>query len=234
MRQLVEYFENKKIDKVLDVGTGTGDFIQVLKKAFNSAVITGVDPNTASLSVAKKEYPDVLFTEMGAEQLLFPDNSFDVTSISMALHHLPDIKKAFAEMIRVTKKDGWIIVSELYSNYLNPAQEVHKLFHHFRSKTDRLLGFSHNETFKKEEILEMTEDSGIHILSHFDFKKETNLISTEGELEERVKKMSDMLETIKHLPEYGSLNPEVEQFRNKAKKHGFQPATRVVIIGQKK
>jgi hypothetical protein len=52
-------------------------------------------------------------------------------------------------MQRIVKTGGWIIVNELFSDNLNPAQEVHKMFHHFRSKIDRLTGIYHNETFEK-------------------------------------------------------------------------------------
>jgi ubiquinone/menaquinone biosynthesis C-methylase UbiE len=231
MEKLVNYFQDKEVASILDVGTGEGDFIAVLNEVFPKAQITGVDPNTESLQEAAKKYPNVLFTEMSGENLAFADKTFDVASISMALHHLPDIQSALKEMQRVVKPGGWIIVNELFSDNLNPAQEVHKMFHHFRSKIDRLTGTFHQETFQKEQILQMVTTAGIHILLGFENKTETNLIAKEGELEIRIEKMKQHLERIKDLPEYETLKPEIDKFRERALKHGFQPATRVVVVG---
>lgn len=232
MKQLIDFFEKIEIKTVLDLGTGSGDFIKVLKDVFPAAKIIGADPHVESLEKAKRKYPDVVLMEMAAEKLEFPDNTFDVASISMALHHLPDIQTSLNEMQRVVKPGGWIIVSELFSDNLNPAQEVHKMFHHFRSSTDRLLGVSHNETFKKDEIIEMVEKSGIKIQTHFEVNKETNLTINQEELEMRAEQMKEMLEAVKEFPEYEGLKPQIKEFRERAAKYGFQSATRVVIIGK--
>jgi ubiquinone/menaquinone biosynthesis C-methylase UbiE len=231
MEKLVNYFQGKKVTSILDVGTGSGDFIAVLREVFPETQITGVDPDIESLQEATKKYPDVSFTEMSAEKLEFTDNTFDLASISMALHHLPDIQGALKEMQRVVKPGGWIIVNELFSDNLNQAQEVHKMLHHFRSKIDRLKGINHNETFEKEQILQMVKSSGIQIQLYFENNTDTNLIAGEGELENRIDKMKQHLDKIKDLPEYEIFKPQIEEFRERALKYGFQPATRVVVVG---
>ncbi len=232
MKQLTDFFQDKKVGKILDVGTGSGNFLVVLKEVFPNANVTGIDPNTDSLKEASEKFPDVQFQKMSAEIIEFPDNLFDVAAISMALHHLPDIKKSLAEMQLVTKPGGWIIVNELFSDNLNPAQEVHKMYHHFISQIHRILGESHNETFKKEEIIKIVEDSGIDIQFHFEFTKDINPILNSEELESRVEKMNELLESVKDLSEYKLLKPQIEEFRKNAVKFGFQSATRVVIVGK--
>jgi len=232
MEKLLNFFQEKKVTSILDVGTGSGDFVKVLKDVFPEAQITGVDPDGESLLEATKKYPEVSFIEMRAESLEFADNTFDLASISMALHHLPDIQTSLKEMQRVVKCGGWIIMNELFSDNLNPAQEVHKMFHHFRSKIDRLTGINHNETFEKEKILQIVKKAGIQIQFHFENNQETNLIEKEGELEIRLEKMEQHLEKIKGLPEFEIFKPEIELFRERALKHGFQPATRIVIVGK--
>ena len=232
MKQLADFFQDKKVSKILDVGTGSGNFLGVLKEVFPSADVTGIDPNTDSLKEASEKFPDVQFQKMNAEIIEFPDNLFDVAAISMALHHLPDIKRSLLEMQRVTKPGGWIIVNELFSDNLNPAQEVHKLYHHFISKVQRILGESHNETFKKEEIIKIVEDSGIDIQLHFEFIKDVNPILNSEELESKVEKMNELLESIKDHSEYELLKPQVEEFRINVEKFGFQSATKIVIVGK--
>ena len=232
MKKLKDFFSDKEVYNIIDIGTGSGDFIKVLKDVFPKAQITGIDPDKESLMEAAKKYPDVSYFEMSAEHLEFGENMFDLASISMALHHLPDIQKALKEMQRIVKPGGWIIVNELFSDNLNAAQEVHKMFHHFRSKIDRLTGVNHQETFVKKEIQRMIKNSGIRVLFDFENNNEANLIGESGELEIRIDKMKQHLEKIKHLPEYDLFKPQIEDFRVDALKHGFQAATRIVIVGK--
>ena len=234
MEQLKAYFSESEIKSILDIGTGSGDFIEVLQDVFPQAQITGVDPDTESLQEAIKKYPGVSFGEMRAEILEFADNSFDLASISMALHHLPDIQTSLKEMLRVVKPGGWIIVNELFSDNLNPSQEVHKIFHHFRSKIDRLTGIYHQETFEKEQILHLVKAAGIQIQLSFENTIQTNLIASPGELDVRIEKMKQHLEKIKGLSEYEIYKPQIEEFRQRALLFGFQPATRIVVVGQAK
>jgi ubiquinone/menaquinone biosynthesis C-methylase UbiE len=234
MEQLKTFFSERGVNSILDVGAGSGDFITVLKEVFPKAKITGVDPDMESLQEAAKKHPDCTFMEMRAEKLEFEDNTFGLASISMALHHLPDIPAALKEMQRVVMPGGWIIVNELFSDNLNHAQEVHKMYHHFRSSIDRLTGITHNKTYEKEKILQMIKKADIKIQFHFENREEKNLIDSPGELDVRIEKMKQHLEKIKGLPEYEIYKPQIEEFRQRALLFGFQPATRIVVVGQAK
>lgn len=234
MEPLINYFKDIETHHILDVGTGKGSFVRVLQKIFPGVKITGIDPDPDSLADARKNYPEVTFREMKAENLQFDDNTFDVASISMALHHLPKIKKGLKEIKRVVKPNGFIIISETISNQLNPAQEVHKMYHHFRSRIDRILGKFHRKTFTKDAILQMLKRAELSVQFYFEQRKNVNLVEDEADLELRVEKMKQMLEKIKGRPEYEILQPQVKEFKVKAMEHGFQPATNLVIVVREK
>ena len=170
---------------------------------------------------------------MEAEKLDFQDETFDVASISMALHHLPNIKKGLKEIKRVVKSQGYIIVNEVISDNLNPAQEVHKMYHHFRSRIDRLSGKFHRKTFTKNAILQMVKKAELPVQFFFEHKQNPYHFENDGELDLRVEKMENMLEKIKERPEYDSFLPKIEEFRIKLKNHGFQPATNLVMVVRK-
>jgi ubiquinone/menaquinone biosynthesis C-methylase UbiE len=234
MEPLINYFKDIEVHQILDVGTGSGGFIYELKKTFPNAKIIGIDPNLKLLKAARENFPDVTFIEMEAEKLEFEDNSFDVVSISMALHHLPNVKKGLKEIKRVVKPEGYIIIKESISDNLNPAQEVHKMYHHFRSQTDRLTGKFHRKTFTKDAILQMLKVAELPVQFFFEQRSNVNLIKDKPELDQYVDKMKWMLEKIKGRPEYDTLQPEIEEFKNRAMKYGFQPATNLVIVIRKK
>jgi SAM-dependent methyltransferase len=89
---LVEWCEPGHDVKVLDVATGGGHVARRLREE-GCTVIT-VDP-------APGMNPDVVAP---AEKLPFEDGSFDVVACRIAAHHFEDIRKAVAEMARVSER----------------------------------------------------------------------------------------------------------------------------------
>ncbi len=101
-----------KGSKILDVATGTGQ--QAFAFAKKGYEVIGIDLSESMLNVAKKrnKYRNAKFEAADATNLPFEDNSFDVSSISFALHEMPlSIReKVLKEIVRVTKQKGIIVV----------------------------------------------------------------------------------------------------------------------------
>ena len=97
---------------VLDVATGTGE--QALAFAKRGYETIGVDLSDAMLKVAasKNRYAHAKFEVADATHLRFDDDSFDVSTISFALHDMPVTirEKVLREMVRVTKPEGVIVI----------------------------------------------------------------------------------------------------------------------------
>jgi SAM-dependent methyltransferase len=233
MNPLIHYFTDIKVVNILDVGTGTGGFIPVLQKCFHEASITGIDPNQESLQAAKLQFPDTQFLEMDSEKLLFEDNTFDIVNVSMALHHFSKVRKSLKEIKRVVKTGGYIIITEPLSDNLNPAQEVHKIYHHFCSRIDRLTGKFHRKTFTKNAILHMLKMAELPVQFYFEHRKNPLLAENNGEIDIRLEKMKGMLEQIKDRPEYDMMRLQLNEFRKKAMIRGIQPATNLVLVVRK-
>ena len=98
---------------VLDVGCGTGRWSNYFAK--KGANVVGIDANKKMLQIAKKKVKGV-FKIIDARKLEFPAKTFDYVFASLVLGHIKDFKKAFAEMIRVAKPEGFIVVSELHGS----------------------------------------------------------------------------------------------------------------------
>lgn len=230
MKELNDIFTRLTPSRILDVGTGTGDFIQILMESFPSASFTGVDPSGNALAQARLRFPSVSFFQMSGENLEFEAKHFDLVSISMALHHLEDPGVTFDEVKRVMQEGAWLVVNELYSDNLSPAQEVHKMYHHFRSRTDRLKGICHNPTFARNEIISMVDKAGFRLYHRFDYQNTQNLIVEEADVDKRVKKMEEMLIGLEGHAEYDQLKKIIGDFRDSALKFGLVPASQVVMV----
>jgi len=232
MEQLIDFFKNKNVKKVLDVGTGPGNFIGVLNLAFPKAKFTGVDPDEESLATAAEKFPEAVFQKMTGETLAFNDNSFDVASISMVLHHLSDVQQTLKEMKRVVNPGGWLIVNELFSDDQNPAQEVHKQMHHFRSRIDRMNGITHNEAFSRKQIVDQIENAGLKVELKFEFSNPAQTVLSEEEISERKSKLWTALETIRGREEYEELAAKIPYIEEALDKYGFEMSTRLVCVAQ--
>lgn len=96
-------------DTILDVGTGPGDFPQLLRRLGHQGVVIGMDLSEGMAKTAQKSDPAQGWLVADAQQLPFPDGTFNGTMARHMLYHVPDIDRAVQEMARVTAMDGWAI-----------------------------------------------------------------------------------------------------------------------------
>lgn len=99
-------------DHVVDVGCGTG----VLAAAAHGRVgpsgrVAAVDPNDGMLAVARRNGRAIEWRPGVAEDLPFPDDTFDRVVSQFALMFFSDPRTAFGEIARVTRADGRIAVA---------------------------------------------------------------------------------------------------------------------------
>ena len=97
--------------RILDVGTGTGFFAILLSQAGHQ--VEGVDLTPAMLSeaqeVAAQRGLSIVFREMDAQVLDYPDESFDVVLSRNLTWTLPEPEKAYREWHRVLKPGGMLL-----------------------------------------------------------------------------------------------------------------------------
>ena len=99
--------------KVLDVACGPGLVTQcAMDLAGPSGSVFGLDPSIGMLREAQKGSCRSLVRGVG-ESLPFPDGHFDFLSMGYALRHVPDLRGAFAEYLRVLKPGGIVLLLEI-------------------------------------------------------------------------------------------------------------------------
>ena len=77
--------------------------------------VTGIDPSQAAIVYGQRRADPVMTFRVGtAQDLDFPDSSFDVVTCTLAIHHVPARKRqtAFGEMYRVTRPGGRLLVAD--------------------------------------------------------------------------------------------------------------------------
>jgi phosphatidylethanolamine/phosphatidyl-N-methylethanolamine N-methyltransferase len=102
---------------ILEVGVGTG---LTLSQYPPSSAIVGIDVSTAMLEIAQERAKklaerDIQLFAMDAEAMEFPDNSFDCVAIPYVLSVTPDPKRLIAEIRRVCRKNGTILILNHFS-----------------------------------------------------------------------------------------------------------------------
>jgi ubiquinone/menaquinone biosynthesis C-methylase UbiE len=103
--------------RVLDVGPGDGALFRLVAGRVRQCCAVDPSPNAVSkLTSLFHGVPNVEFAVGSAEQIPFPDDSFEIVVINSVLHALPSkeaVGRALAELARVCCRGGTIFVGEL-------------------------------------------------------------------------------------------------------------------------
>lgn len=124
---------------VLDCATGTGDLAMEFKRAVGTdGAVTGTDFCEEMMQTAPKKAAaaglDIRYETADATALPYPDNSFDIVSISFGIRNVDDPLQALREMARTVRPGGKVVIAEFgqpkgifgtfyrfYSRYIIPA-----------------------------------------------------------------------------------------------------------------
>lgn len=103
-------------EKVLDIGTGTGQILTEISSYLDKGRVIGTDISKGMLRRSKKRIDKEDIYEIASvryddiEDSQFPDNCFDRIIATFTFTTLPNPKKAARECARILKKDGMMIV----------------------------------------------------------------------------------------------------------------------------
>lgn len=138
------FIKNRKNLKILDAGCGAGSTIKILERY---GKVTGIDINENMVKFCRKNKIDVI--NANVTRLPFKDDSFDLVVILEVLEHLKEEKKALAEIYRVLKFDGLILISVPAFPLLWGNQDIAAL---------------HKRRYSKIELIEKVQDVGFSVI----------------------------------------------------------------------
>lgn len=135
-----DYIKGKK---VLEAGCGTGLILQRIAQIAQEA--HGIDISEGMLTLAKEKGLNV--QQASVTKIPFEDDYFDVVCSFKVLAHVKDIKDAIAEMSRVIKPGG-ILVLEFYNTY-----SLRYLIKQIKQPTKTSIKFSDEDVYTRYDNL---------------------------------------------------------------------------------
>lgn len=119
---------------ILDVATGTGDFAFESINILKPEKIIGVDISEGMLEVAKKKIKErnlghVFSVQLGdSEGLNFEENTFDAITVAFGVRNYEHLEKGLADMLRVLKPDGKIVILEFSKPRVFPVKQLYHFY----------------------------------------------------------------------------------------------------------
>jgi len=139
-------------ERILDVAAGTGTSAAALQRA--GARIVAVDFSPGMIAEGRRRHRNVEFVQADATKLPFGADEFDAVTISFGLRNINDPKAALAEMYRVLKPGGRIVICE----FSRPPLAIMRAGYHAYLRwvmpvvADRLSSNPEAYTYLKESI----------------------------------------------------------------------------------
>ncbi|MCF7566754.1 class I SAM-dependent methyltransferase [Sabulilitoribacter arenilitoris] len=146
---------------LLDVGCGTGDFLEIAKK--NNWQVSGIEPNNQAREIANKKTNNSVFET--DKLLIFDANSFDVITLWHVLEHLPNLEDHVSIFKKLLKPNGALIIAvpnyksydaKYYKQFWAAYDVPRHLWHFNQASISKLVS---KQSFKVEKVKPMWFDS---------------------------------------------------------------------------
>jgi ubiquinone/menaquinone biosynthesis C-methylase UbiE len=105
-----EILDSLPVGVALDAACGTGRHTAYLASLGHQVI--GVDTSPGMLARARDKVPEGEFHEADLHYMPLADDSVDLVVCAIALAHVPDLRRALAELVRVLRPNGHLVISD--------------------------------------------------------------------------------------------------------------------------
>ena len=130
----IAQLEGRSLKRVLDVATGTGDVAIALHKKLAPEKVVGLDLSANMLAIGKDKIAAKHLTEAidmiqgDSEDLPFEDQDFEAATVAFGVRNFENLDKGLAEIQRVLKPGGRLVVLEFSSPRVFPFRQVYSFY----------------------------------------------------------------------------------------------------------
>lgn len=125
-KAVVAAVDPKPGELILDLAAGTGTSSEPLARA--GAIPFPTDLSVGMLSEGRRRYPQLHFVAGDGLALPYRDASFDAVTISYGLRNVHDTQAGLAELLRVTKPGGRIVIAEFSTPVWPPFKAAYRFY----------------------------------------------------------------------------------------------------------
>jgi SAM-dependent methyltransferase len=151
--------------KILEIGSGSGDFLLSLKNIGYKNIV-GIEPSLAAIDAANKDIKKNLIHGVFNKNN-FDSSQFDLICCFMTLEHVFDPKIIVDDVFYLLKKDGFFIaVAHNYSSWINKIL----------GKKSPIIDIEHMQIFSKKSVSYLMKDAGYRDIQINTFKNKYSLI----------------------------------------------------------
>jgi ubiquinone/menaquinone biosynthesis C-methylase UbiE len=121
--------------------------------------VSAVDPSQSFVDAARARFPEVDVRCATAEQLPFPDDSFDVALAQLVVHFMTDAVAGLSEMARVTRRGG--LVAACVWDHSGDAGPLSLFWRAVRELDPQARGESHLAGAREGHLAELFNEAGL-------------------------------------------------------------------------
>jgi ubiquinone/menaquinone biosynthesis C-methylase UbiE len=155
LSETIKWFELTEGNSILDVGTGTGILLPLLRGAIGtSGKLIAMDFSFKMLEQAKQRKGEGVLIHASVEAIPIRADQFDRVTCFSAFPHFPNKSRALFEMVRVLRRGGKLFIAHLHS-----VEEINQL----HQKIGGPIG--HDLLPHPERIRNLMRDAGLDAVS---------------------------------------------------------------------